>query len=250
LETPAQLARNGSGRVNEADTGPGNISNDVADEWIVRASQHDRVGAPIEHRSKILLDERTRRCGREGAALDLLDQARTRLRQHFHVAGVRAHELRELLPGQRLRRRQDAHDFRTRLRGSGLDCGLDRDDRLDVASAQRIDGDPGRRVAGDNNGLHMLSTQELHDRDRATADVVLRTITVRRVARVSHVNQIFGGKFASNLAQDGEAADAGVEHADRSVAPGIRDPGFGIRLLLLGVTSAHSATQLPSNLAT
>ncbi len=95
-----------------------------------------------------------------------------------------------------------------------------------VASAQRVDGDAGRGVAGDDDRFRILAAQELHDGDGATADVLLGTIAVRRVAGVCDVDQIFGGQLATDLAQDRQAADPGIEHANRSRA------SFGIWLLV------------------
>ena len=132
---------------------------------------------------------------------DLIDQPGRRLRQHLDVAGVRAHQLRELLPSQCLRRREDAHDTRSRSRNRRFDGGFDRHYRQVVAGAQRIDGNAGCRVAGDDDGLGALRAQELHDGNGTSAHVVFGTVAVRRVAGVGNVNEILGRQFASNLTE-------------------------------------------------
>ena len=93
LQTTTQLTGHRNRRVDDGDARPGDFSNQVADERIVRAPKDDRVGSPVEQRTEVVLDDRTGRRRIERCRFDLFDQARTRLCQHFHLAGVRADEL-------------------------------------------------------------------------------------------------------------------------------------------------------------
>jgi hypothetical protein len=60
LQTAAQLARDRDCRINHSDGRPGYVSNDIIEKRIMRASQHDRVGAFVEQGAHILFNERTR----------------------------------------------------------------------------------------------------------------------------------------------------------------------------------------------
>src|SRR5262245_6687200 len=79
-----------------------------------------------------------------------------------------------------------------------------------------------RRVAGDDQHLDLLLDQKLGVLERGTGYHVRRLRAVGIAAGVAEVDEVLIRKQLAHRAHDGEAADAGVEDADRSGAVGWR----------------------------
>ena len=96
-------------------------------------------------------------------------------------------------------------------------------DHVDVATARPhvpldgIERGRARRVARDHQQLGAGGEQMLGDLDRERLELGLGTVAVREPRRVAEVQVVLGGQRDEQFVQDGEPADAGVEHPDRLV---------------------------------
>ena len=140
------------------------------------AAEHDRVGATLDERPRIARDELARRGARKLAGLDLLDQARARLRDDLHLARVLLEQRSEARAFERADRREHADDAAARRADGGLHGRLHRDDRELETLAQRRGRRGRRRVARDHDGCRALAREELREHERAFANVVLRLV--------------------------------------------------------------------------
>jgi hypothetical protein len=95
-----------------------------------------------------------------------------------------------------------------------------RDDRHRETRAQRRGRGRRRSVARDHDGRGALAHEELRERERALANVILRLVAVRYVTRVRDVEQRHARQLRADMPEDRQAADAGVEDADRASASG------------------------------
>ncbi len=104
----------------------------------------------------------------------------------------------------------------------GLDCRararLDHaDDRHHRVRRDRIERDRAGRVAGDHQHLDSLGEQEPGVLLRVADDDFVGFRAVGKPRRVAEVDEVFVGERRGQRFQDGESADAGIEHADGPV---------------------------------
>ena len=71
-----------------------------------------------------------------------------------------------------------------------------------------------RRVARDHEQLRAGGEQVLGDLDRERLELRLGAVAVRKPGGVAEVQVVLGGQRHEQLVQDGQPADAGVEHPD------------------------------------
>ena len=97
-------------------------------------------------------------------------------------------------------------------------CGLGRD-HADDRHLERLlqRGQRGRRggVARDHDQLHALRLEVAGDLEREAPDLGERPRPVRQPRVVAEVEEVLVRHRHQALVQHGQAADAGVEHADR-----------------------------------
>ena len=213
-----QFAGNGRRRVDDGDARTGDRRDDRLDERVVGAAEHQGVGALFDERTDERGDELARLRGRQLAALDLFDQARTRLGEDPRAVGPCFGEPREPRAGDRLPRRQHADDAGLGGGGGRLDGRLNRDERQRPPRAQRLDGDARRRVARDDDRFHRLLEQRVDNVERALLNVFDRLVAIGRVRGVRDVDQVLGRQLPLDFEQHRHAADAGIEDADGRVA--------------------------------
>ena len=159
-------------------------------ERIVGAAEHDGVGAALDQRPRIARDELARRGARELAGLDLLDEARARLRDDLDVAGVLLEQRRKPRALDRADRREHADDTAARGGDGRLHGGLHRDDReFRTARAEAPPPRPSPCCRRSRRLPRLRRMQELREHERALANVVGRLVAVRHVARVGDVEQ-------------------------------------------------------------
>ncbi len=152
------------------------------------------------------------------ASFDALDQARTGLGNHPHVAGETIEQRGELRALQGTGSRQDADDATACRSGGRLYRWLHADQRhLRIALAQLGDPDGGRGVAGQHQRLGSLIQQKRGDRTATLANEVGALLAVGHIATISQVQQSLPWQARANLTQHRQPTHAGVEHANRGV---------------------------------
>ena len=125
-------------------------------------------------------------------------------------------------------RRSDHTDLAVARGGRGgphprLDHADDRD--LEVVP-QFVEGDCGRRVAGDDDHLHVLDPdQVLGDLPAEPPNLRGRTGPVRIASGVADVDDLLIAQQVDECARDREAAKSAIENADGSVVH-LPDPGY------------------------
>jgi len=88
--------------------------------------------------------------------------------------------------------------------------------------AQRRKGRCGRAVAGDDEQLDRAREQFLRHLERECLDLAARARSIRHARGVGEVDEVLVRQLHEQLVQHREAADAGVEHADRPAPHGVR----------------------------
>ena len=119
------------------------------------------------------------------------------------------------------RRRREQPDATRAAAGDGeLRGGRDDADHVDPAVVlrevllERPERRRARRVAGDDDQLGLGLEQVVGDLDREPLELRLRPLAVREPGRVPEVDVVLGRQRHEQLVQDGEPADAGIEHGD------------------------------------
>ena len=104
----------------------------------------------------------------------------------------------------------------------GPDARVDHaDQRHVVFEAQHVEGGGGRRVAGDDDHLHVVPLDQ-GGRDLASEvpHLVERAGAIRIPAGISDVDEVFIGEEVDQGAGDGQPAESTVEHADGPIVHG------------------------------
>ncbi len=153
----------------------------------------------------------------EPAMLDDLHQIGAWFRKDGVVRLEPVHQHRELPFAQRQVRGGDDHTLAMPLAAvaGDLERGLHADDREIVSVAQRVRGHRGRGVAGDHHGLHALPCETLHDMFGQFAHMLRGFRAIRRVRGITEIQHAFVRHVAAKLTRHRNAAQTGVEYADR-----------------------------------
>src|SRR5690606_1635739 len=150
------------------------------------------------------------------AGLDLFHQPRTGLGDHPHVAGEAVQQGGELGALQGAGGGQHADHAAAGGRGRRLHRRFHADDRqLRVALAQVSHRRRGGGVAGQHQRLGALLQEKPGDLLAALANELRTLLAIGHMTAVGDVEQRLLRQPRANLVQHREAADAGVEHADR-----------------------------------
>ena len=174
-------------------------------------------------------------------SFDLVDEPRAGLLHHLDVRPVLIEQPGKLDARQCLGRGQHADHAGLRRRCRRLQGRFHADDRQLKARAQQVNGHSRGRVTGDDDGFGMPADQKLGDGGRSLFDEGVRSLAVRGVCGIGHIQQILAGERLPDLSKHGQAADTGIEHANGvSQRPFQNTPGGqrctgGVNLL----TSAH-----------
>ena len=156
-----------------------NLCNQRPQKRIVGAAQHQRVRAGGQQGCRIALDQRSRRRPGQVASFDLGCQPRALLGNHGNRPAIPLHQRRKASAGQGARCSQNAHHTALGERGRWLDAWLQGDNRDREACPQQFGRGGCSGIAGDDNGLGMLSKQKVGDR-KARAPGFLRPTFRRR----------------------------------------------------------------------
>ena len=70
------------------------------------------------------------------------------------------------------------------------------------------------RIAGNDDRLHVLRGQEVRDLAAVASDRVRTLRAVRNARRIAEVDHTFVRELLDQLADNGQATDAGIENAD------------------------------------
>ncbi len=209
------MAGHGVAGVDQREALARDLLDGVPQEWIVRAAEHQCVGAGIEHRLQIGLQQFQHGGRVRVAAFDQGNEAVARLAQHLAIARHVAQQARELVAAQRAFGCQHADHPALRCGHRGLQARLDADHRHGEPLAQQVHGLRRGRVAGDHQRLAALADQPFAHAQRALGNEFGRFFPVRGMAGVRQVEEGFGRQFGADRAQDGESSEAGVEDSDR-----------------------------------
>lgn len=179
------------------------------------AAQNQHVGTGLQQRLHVAAQQGAKLGAGQIAALDMLDQPRAGLGDHLQVARMLLQQVMEFLPAQRGAGGEDSDHAAARGRHRRLHGRLHADERQRIGRAQMLDRGDRRGVAGDDDQLGSGSDQLLGDRHAACPDLRLGLAAIRAVAAVGEIDQLLGRQLAPDLAQHRQAADAGIEYADR-----------------------------------
>ena len=157
-----------------------------------------------------------RRLSRQVASFDLVNEPGAGLQHDLDVRAVPVEQPGKLDARERLRRGQHTDYSGPGRRCCRLEGRFHADDRQGKARAQRVDRHSCGGVTGDDDRLCVLADQKLRDGDRSLFDECVRSLAVRRVCGIRDVQQILAGKLLPDLSQHGQAADTGIEHANRA----------------------------------
>ncbi|OLT14642.1 hypothetical protein BJF78_18220 [Pseudonocardia sp. CNS-139] len=219
-EHPHQVLRRLVGAGDERDVRPEHDLQHPGEQRVVRAAEHDRVGARPLQRLQVALREPQHLAAAGHPAFDEVDEPRAGHRRHLDVAGC----------GERVLVRAGGD------RGAGADHadpagpgGRDGpahgraqhlDDRHGVALADVGQARRCRRVTGDDQRLHPALHQRVADGERVAAHVRDAQRPVRPVCGVADVDDPLGRELVDHRPRHREPADARVEDAYRSVEVG------------------------------
>jgi hypothetical protein len=183
----------------------------------VRAPEDERVRAPVEDAREHRLQRGVRPRCVGVAVLDNGDEVGRDLAEHDDprvglLDGVNVLPARAGPLGAEHRDPAVA-----RRRGRCLGSGGDHPHHGDVeAFARDVQRRRGCRVAGDHHELGVHSREQADDVQRETANLALRARAIGEMLQVRHVDERFRRHLMTDLAKHGQAADTGVEHADRA----------------------------------
>ena len=97
--------------------------------------------------------------------------------------------------------------------------------RFRIETAERLHGNRRDGVAGDDNHLHAAVEQKRGVLAGKAADGIHGFIAVRHSGCVAEIKNVFIGEGAVHGGDDGQSAEPGIEHADRSVVSVVRHFG-------------------------
>src|SRR5581483_4255455 len=227
-ERLCHLARGLVGGEDERHVAPEDTLEDGADERVVRAAEDDGVDAGVPQRRRVaahrlgqLLERRVGLDQRHQPGARDPDEARPRVE--------RAHELLVAARGDGELGGEQADAAVPRRLYGGVRLGDDDGHDRHVEALLQVGERRGRRrVAGDDEQLHVPAGEVGTDLVREAAHVGERLRPVRQPRVVAEVDDVLVRERDEALVQDGEAAHAGVEHADRApVHPADRTAGAG-----------------------
>ncbi len=154
---------------------------------------------------------------------DQFDQSRTGLGDDFYVSRETIEQRGKLCALQRAGRGQDANHATSRGRCGRFDRRFHADNRpVREITTQIGHTGHGRCVAGQHQSLGTLLAKKSCHRTATLADEFRGFLAVRNVPAIGDVKQRFVGQQALNFAEDRQAADPGIEHADRRFTHGGR----------------------------
>ena len=170
---------------------------------------------PREQRRRIPLQEIDGARSGEVAGLDLFHEARATLGQHFDTLGVTPHQAREAFAVQRRVRCQHPDHAAARRGGGRLDRGLHPNEgHARKGLAKQIHGVGCGRVArNDDRARVPLLHEKSRDRHRAITNQLWWLGAIGHVRRVGNIHDVLVRQEGAQLAQHGQPANAGVEHA-------------------------------------
>ena len=151
------------------------------------------------------------------SALHNRHQIRTRLRVNRVIGLEPVHQRGELAFPQCQRRGGHNHPltFPVSAVAGHLERRLHADDRDLVRVPQLVDRGRGGGVAGDHHRLDSLFHEVFHDGEREFAHLFRRLRTVGGVGGIAEVQHPLMRHGAADLMRHRDAAQAGIEHADR-----------------------------------
>ena len=224
---------------------PATACDDRTEQRVVRAAEEQRVD-PRRRRqredeltARVALAEQ-RRQGVPDGGLDLGPGEQARLdHRHERRRGVlvdldgRVLLLDRLEVGVRADRRRRGDDADPpdpgRQRGRGGARSDHAEDRQRVAPPGVGQGDRGRRVAGDHDGLDVALDEPVEGLAGEVEDLLVGPRPVRRPGVVAEIDGRFAGQTPDDLPEDRQPADPRVEDADGSrvghVSAELRRPG-------------------------
>src|SRR5439155_26716134 len=212
---PFDLVRRGRRGVDELEGAGMDATDGRLEEGIVRAAEHERVGAQLDDVSEVSAQNLLSVPRDSLARLDDVDQLGTRLLVHADHRIELLDRMEVLLAAHRSlgRDHSDAVVLR-RLHGS---LGAWTDDANDGHLEQLprvVERRGGRRVAGDNNQLDVTRFEVADDVDREAAHLILVARAVRKVEKVRDVDRGLRRQPLADGLEHREAADARIEDPD------------------------------------
>ena len=218
LQHPPDLTGNRRRGVNHPHSLPGNFLDERDDEGVVRAAQHHPVDALCQHGGQGALQDGTGGGGVQFAALDLFHQAGAGILQDGDSGGEALQHggIKFALEGGGGRQHAD-HAALSALRG-----GFDRrfhahEGHAGEGAAQVVQGGGGGGVARHHDQFCTLPQQKAGDLFGEGPHFAERTRPVGDVSLIGEKDDIFVRQLGADFPQDGEAAHAGVEDANRGV---------------------------------
>ena len=109
----------------------------------------------------------------------------------------------------------------------GADAGVEHaeDMRFRIETAERLHGNRRDGVAGDDDHFHSAVEQKRGVFAGKTADGIHGFVAVRHTGGIAEIKDVFIGESAVHGGGDGQPAESGIEHADRSVVSLVRHFG-------------------------
>jgi hypothetical protein len=210
----------GSG-VDEADFVADEFLQDGDEEGVVGAAEEEGVDVALQHRLEVLFEDEFEGGVIEPALLDEGDEEGGGAGVDLEVGTA---EGEVVLVGVALDGAFGADDADALAVGRGEgggDAGFeDAEDGDAEGGAEGVEGVGGGGVAGDDDGFDALVDQELGVFEGEAADGFGGLGAVGDAGGVAEVDDGFVGEELAEGADDGEAADAGVEDAEGGVGGG------------------------------
>src|SRR5664279_1618047 len=205
---------------------------DRPEERVVRAPQQERVNSrrrrqrldelavlvpPAEQRAQRLGDRGNGGVAGKHAGLHERHEGRRRVLVDLDGRVLLLDRVEVRVRADRGGRGDHAHPARPRGERRGLGPGPDDPQRGDVVPAPVLaERDGGGRVAGDDQRLDVPVDEAIEALDRIAAHLGVGPRPVRGPGVVAEVGQALLGRPSQDLAEDGQAAHAGVEDTDRA----------------------------------
>jgi len=220
----ADLPRERGARGDELHARPEHPLEHRAHERIVRAAEDHRVDVRLAQRPAVAAHGVDEALVEREAALDDRREvgARHGRQRHVRVDGGERLGVGAAVDGRRRGKQPDAPGLGGRRGLHGLRAHdpehVDAQRRLHHPPPQRGHRRRRRRVARDDEQLRAARQERLGDPDGERLELLATARAVRKARRVAEVQEVLVRKRHEQLVQDREAADAGVEDADRTGA--------------------------------
>ncbi len=225
-----ERAGRGRGRIDHGDPLTADGPDRAFDQGVVGAAQEERVDARrgglrpdrqavrvalAQQAGQLVAHDRLDQGPVELAGLDQRDEGRRGVLEDLDRRILFLDRVEISVRANRGRGRDHAYPAGPGREGSGHRPRPDHaQDRQVVAPAQVGQGDCGRSVAGDHDRLDVAFGQPLDRLPAEQQDLLVGARSIRRPGVVAEVDRRFGRHPAQDLAEHGQAADAGVEDAD------------------------------------